>query len=75
MGGVRRSAVPVACLGSRSPTENRGKVVNSRQRPNVRDFLQCLESPGFALDLVHDARFGSASVTSARNHADFSRIT
>jgi hypothetical protein len=53
-GGMLISVVLVACLGLQSPTKNCGKVVNSCQHPNVRDFLECLESLGFALDLVHD---------------------
>jgi len=36
--------VPVAQLRSRLPTVNRGKVVEGRQHPNVRDFLQFTES-------------------------------
>ena len=32
------SVVLVGVLRSRSPTVNRGKVVDSRQHPNVRDF-------------------------------------
>jgi hypothetical protein len=75
LAGDYDSVVRVGCLRSRSPTENRGKVVDSRQRPNVRDFMQCLESPDSALDLIHNSRFGSASLSSARNHADFSRLT
>ncbi|KAI0247581.1 hypothetical protein BJV78DRAFT_1244377 [Lactifluus subvellereus] len=38
---MKSSVVPVAALRSESLTINRGKVTESRQRSNVRDFLLC----------------------------------
>lgn len=54
------SVVPVGCLMSRSPTVNRGKVVNLCQHPNDGNFLRLLGVLQIALDLIHDARFANS---------------
>jgi hypothetical protein len=44
--GMSGSVVPVGHLRSRSPTANCGKVVKSRQRLNVRDFVSVQRGGG-----------------------------
>ena len=46
------SVVPVGHLRSQSPTINRGKVTDFCQHPNVRDFLQSMESDKCLPDLI-----------------------